>query len=168
MVAYEHPKQPGMCALPDSYAIPLFVFGAYLISWLIWLSGGYFHGNVNIEIMGSVFDVPLRAVPFLLGNIGPGIAATAVVGLTQGQQGVRALWSALKPSGLSTRWLLFVIVLFPSLVAIALFGYWLLGGKIISTANPARWILLIVVSLPFCSALGRNRMERISIAEAGI
>jgi len=138
-----------MCALPDSYAIPLFVFGAYLISWLIWLGGGYLHGSFHIEIMGWVFDAPQRAAPFLLGNIGPGIAATAVVGLTQGQQGVRALWSALKPRGLSTQWLLFVIVLFPSLVAIALFGYWLLGGKIISTGNPARWILLIVVNLPF-------------------
>ena len=91
------------CALPDYYAIPLFVFGAYLISSLTWLGGEYFHGSFHIEIMGWVLDVPQRAVPLLLGNIGPGIAATAVVGLTQGQPGVRAPWSGLKRRGVSTR-----------------------------------------------------------------
>jgi membrane protease YdiL (CAAX protease family) len=135
--------------LRDSYSIPLFVIGSYLISWPIWFCASHFSGVFHIEILGWAADVPRQAVVGLLGNIGPGLSATAVVFLTEGWQRVRQLWGGLKNWRLNPMWLIFVFLLVPALDSLALLGYWLVGGKVAGIGSPIRLLLLIVFNLPF-------------------
>jgi membrane protease YdiL (CAAX protease family) len=134
---------------PGSYSFPLFVFGAYLISWSIWICARHFHTVFHISIGGWTIDIPQRSLVVLLGNIGPGVSASAVVGLAEGWAGVRHLWSGLANWRLHPAWILFACLLIPLLQSIALLGYWLLGGRIGDTGGPIRLFLLILLNLPF-------------------
>ena len=138
-----------MCRGSGSPAIALFVFGSYLISWPIWIFGRHFHNTLHTEIAGLTLDVPVQGIFALLGNVGPGLSATLVIGLIGGRAGVRDLWSSLRVRRLNWPWVVFVCLLMPFLCSIAFFAYWLLGGQLAATGNPARWLLLIAVNLPF-------------------
>jgi membrane protease YdiL (CAAX protease family) len=139
-----------MRRLSDSSSFALFVFGAYLISWSIWMFAGRFHNTLLHAWIGSLdFSFPANSGILLLGNVGPGLSATLVVGFIQGWSGVRRLWSGLTVWKLKGAWIAFVCLLMPLLCSVALFAYWLLGGRLVGMGNPARWLLLIVVNLPF-------------------
>lgn len=129
--------------------ISVFVFGAYLISWSIWIFGRHFHSSLHAEIAGLTIDTPTETVTLLLGNIGPGLSATLVVVFTQGWEGVRRLWGRLTIWRSNWPLLAFACLIMPCLCSIALLVYWSLGGRIAATGNPARWMLLIVANLPF-------------------
>jgi CAAX protease family protein len=132
-----------------TYSFLLFILGAYAISWAIWLCPGHFRTVVHVAIGGLTFDFPMRSLNLLLGDIGPGVSATVVVGLTEGRAGVRHLWSRLTDWKLPAVWILFVCLLMPLLQSIALLGFWLWGGRIGDTGPLIRWPLLIILNLPF-------------------
>jgi uncharacterized protein len=138
-----------MRRLRDSYSIPLFVFGSYLISWLIWLFASRFRGTFHVEVLGFSVDVSERALVALLGNIGPGLSATIVVSLIGGWRRVCQLWGGLKNWTLSPMWLTFVFLLIPALDSLALLAYSVLGGKVAGVGSPVRLLLLILFNLPF-------------------
>jgi membrane protease YdiL (CAAX protease family) len=148
-VASRNEKWSRMRHPRDSYSIPLFVFGSYLVSWPIWFSATHFRGGLHIEIHGLTADVPHQAVVVLLGNIGPGLSATVIVFLTGGWQPVCQLWGGLKNWRINPAWLVFVFLLIPALDSLALLGYWLFGGTIVGIGSPIRLLLLIVFNLPF-------------------
>lgn len=138
-----------MRRISDFASTCLFVVGAYAISWSIWIFARHVHGSLHFEILGLTVDTPAQTVILLLGNIGPGLSATLVVGFAQGWMGVRCLWRGLTVWRSNWPLIAFVSLLMPFLCTIALFAYWLLGGRIAPMGNPARWILLIVANLPF-------------------
>lgn len=142
-------NQRSMRRLSNSWSVTLFALGAYLISWPIWMFARRFHVSVHVEIGSLTVTFPLQSVVLLLGDVGPGLAATLIVGLSQGWISVRQLWSGLTVWRLKGIWLAFVGLLMPFMGSVALAAYWLLGGHIASVGNPARWLLLIVVNLPF-------------------
>lgn len=142
-------NQEGTGRASDFPSLSLFVFGAYLISWAIWVFARRFHNTLHIELAFLTLDIPVQAVAVLFGNVGPGLSATLVVGFTEGWTGVGHLWSSLRVRRLNWPWVVFVCLLMPFLCSIALFAYWLLGGQIAATGSPARWLLLIAVNLPF-------------------
>jgi membrane protease YdiL (CAAX protease family) len=149
VASVDEKKQKGVRRASGFPSISLFVFGSYLISWAIWIFARRFHNTLHIEIAPLTLDVPVQAVVVLFGNVGPGLSASLIVGFSQGWAGVQDLWGGLRVRRLNWPWLVFVCLLMPFLCSIALLAYWLWGGQIAATGNPARWLLLIAVNLPF-------------------
>ena len=138
-----------MRRLSDFSSIALFIFGSYLISWSIWIYGFHSSTVFHLTVNAWTVDIPSRALIGLLGTIGPGVSATLVLGFTEGWESVRGLWKGLTVWNLNPVWLVFVCLFIPLVCAVALFVYWRLGGSVAPVGNPARWLLLIAVNLPF-------------------
>ena len=138
-----------MCYLRDSYSIPLFVLGSYLISWPIWIGANHAQGAFHINLFGLTADVPHQAMLVLLGNIGPGISATVVVYLLGGWQRVCQLWRGLKKWRLDPAWFMFAFLLVPALDSLGLLVYRCFGGRVAPVGSPIRLLFLIVFNLPF-------------------
>jgi membrane protease YdiL (CAAX protease family) len=134
----------------ESHSIALFVFGAYLISWPIWFAARSVTAILHLALFGAIVDIPLT-LPFrLLGDVGPGVSATIVLGITGGSREVSKLWRGL--STWPTRPIAYLIPLgllpcFYSLIAVLFYSS--MNGRVQPNGSLLRLIFLLAINLPF-------------------
>ena len=129
--------------------LALFFLIAFGWSWLFWWLL-YFSGIVrmsggidirNIDLGSSWWLIPLS----LLSPYGPTIAAFVITGITEGKPAMKALWKRFWNRSLSLKWLLIVLLFFPTLRLVANLVSRILDGQAypILTSPNQPWMFII-------------------------
>ena len=91
----------------------LFIVLTYLISWLFW---------IPVALSGQDVNETILLIPFVLGGFGPSIAGIIMVYRNRDKKGRRDFWKSIVDlKRISTKWYLFIFLIFPASFAI-LFG----------------------------------------------
>ena len=134
----------------------LFIALAYVLSWLCWVPAAAF---------GRDFTASLWAIPYLLGGFGPSVAGIILVYRNRDTAGRRAFWRrVVDPKRISGGWYLFILLIFPAIVAGALLLSGAMGGSLPElgtlseiSANPGLLVGLLLFNLvggPISEELG--------------
>ena len=91
----------------------LFIVLTYIISWLFW---------IPVALSGQDVNETILLIPFVLGGFGPSIAGIIMVYRNRDKKGRRDFWKSIVDlKRISTKWYLFIFLIFPASFAI-LFG----------------------------------------------
>ena len=98
----------------------LFIVLTYIISWLFW---------IPVALSGQDVNETILLIPFVLGGFGPSIAGIIMVYRNRDKKGRRDFWKSIVDlKRISTKWYLFIFLIFPASFAI-LFGINSLHGN---------------------------------------